>query len=117
MAEAASQMLKSINANTNLNCADLPCQGLLYSSQPQDISSRETFLKRAFKGRHLPFSTHLLTGMEEPTETIVAPLRCGLPHDYPVIEGDGHPSYRWFSLSYSFHISRCCHMPWASMSL
>ena len=110
MTEAASQMLKSINVNMNLNYADLPCQGLLYSPQPQDIPSRETFLKRAFKGRHFPLSAHLLTDMEESREPVIAALTCGLPHHYPIIPGDGHPLCHWFSLSYTFHICRCPHL-------
>lgn len=111
MTEVASQLLKSMNVNLKLNYADLPCQGLLYSPQPQDVPSRETFLKRALNRRHFPLSTHLLTDLEEPREPIIAPLTCGLPHHYPIIQGDGHPSYHWFSLSYTFHICRCCHMP------
>lgn len=51
MAEAARWM-NSVTVHTNLNYADLPCQGFLYVSQPQKAPSRETFLKRDFKGNH-----------------------------------------------------------------
>lgn len=93
MTEATSQMLKSINVNMNRNYADLPCQGLLYSAQPQDLPSREMFLKKTFKGRHFPLSTHLLTDMEEPRGPIIAPLM-------------------WFATSLPYHTRG-----WATISL
>lgn len=113
-------MSKSINVNMNLNYADLLCQGLLYSPHPQDVLSRETFFKRAFKGRHFPLRAHLLTDMEEPREPVRAPLTCGLPHHYPIIQGDGHPLCPIISLI--FHVIYFPHLhvlshAWTSVPL